>query len=454
MNTSRYIFLLTICIAVISTGTATAQTGFGEFEEGDFSDPRVCGSCHSQNFEEWDGSMHAASNSDPFYQLMFSMASNDTQGAVDTYCPRCHSPASYVTGTDSVVPPTADIANASEMGVHCDFCHTIKSKSGMGNGQYISTPGTDKFGPWDDADSPYHGARYSELHTKSDFCGICHYQTHSENGVVIQNTFQEWLDSPYFEEGTQCQDCHMTPGPGFTQNPGQSTLLGPEREHIWIHNTAGGNIFQTSLQSPKHRALAVEMLKGAAELEVKTNQVTDESISLEVTVSNTGAGHSIPTGSNSLRQVWLEVTATNEDGEVIHSYGELDSAGGIDPEATIYSSVYHDESGSVTLKEWEAASIVSDNRIPAGSSITEDYEIKLPEGNAGTVKVIVRLLYRTVPQDFIDETFGSAAENVPLVEMAKEELTVEEVATGIPGFGMVTSVIVLGILFLLFGRRD
>lgn len=454
MRSFRYIFLLTTCIAVISTGTASAQTGFGEFEEGVFSAPQVCGSCHSQNFEEWYGSMHAASNSDPFYQLMFSMASNDTQGTVDTYCPRCHSPASFVTGIDSKVPLTADIANASEMGVYCDFCHTIKSKSGMGNGLYISTPGTTKFGPWDDAESPYHGAQYSELHTTSDFCSICHYQTHSENGVVIQNTFQEWLDSPYFEEGTQCQDCHMTPGPGFTRNPGQSTLIGPVREHIWTHNTAGGNIFQTSLQSPKHRALAVEMLKGAAELEVKASEITEENISLEVTVSNTGAGHSIPTGSNSLRQVWLEVTATNEDGEVIQKYGQLDNAGSIDPGTVIYGSVYHDGSGSVTLKEWEAASIVSDNRIPAGANITEDFEIKLPQGTDGPVKVVVRLLYRTAPQDFIDETFGSAAENVPLVEMAKKELTIKEVSTGTPGFGMITSVIVMGIMLLLFGRRN
>ncbi|MDF1531259.1 MAG: multiheme c-type cytochrome [ANME-2 cluster archaeon] len=454
MNTSRYIFLLTIGIAVISIGTADALTRSGEWEAEDFSAPQVCGSCHSQNFEEWEGSMHAASNSDPFYQLMFSMASNDTRGTADAYCPRCHSPESSIIGADSKVTPTTDIANASEMGVHCDFCHTIKNMSGIGNGQYISKPGTTKFGPWGDAESEYHGALYSELHTKSEFCGICHYQTHSGNGVVIQNTFQEWLDSPYSKEGTQCQDCHMTPGPGFTQNPGQSTLISPMREHIWTHNTAGGNIFQTSLQSPKHRALAIEMLKNAAKLEVKTKQVTDESISLEVTVSNTGAGHSIPTGSNSLRQVWLEVTATNKDGEVIYRYGTLDSAGSIDPGTTLYGSVYHDESGNVTLKEWEAASLVSDNRIPAGSNIKEDLEIRLPQGNAGPVKVIVRLLYRTAPQGFIDETFGSAAENVPLVEMAKKELTVHEEATGIPGFGMATSVIVMGIVFFLSGRRD
>ncbi|MBW6517265.1 MAG: hypothetical protein K0A89_02030 [ANME-2 cluster archaeon] len=39
--------------------------------------------------------------------------------------------------------------------------------------------------------------------------------------------------------------------------------------------------------------------------------------------------------------------------------------------------------------EWEAASLVSDNRIPAGSNITEDHEIRLPQGNAGPVRVIV-----------------------------------------------------------------
>lgn len=454
MKVSLYVIVMLVMTVFTGLGTVLAQEGHSEFIADDFTAPQVCGSCHSENFQEWEGSMHAASNSDPFYQVMFSMASSDSGGEVDSYCPRCHSPVSYLTGTDSKVPVTTEIANASVNGVYCDFCHTVKGKTGSGNGMYISTPGSTKFGPWDDADSSYHGTQYLELITKSDFCGICHYQTHTDDQVVIQNTFQEWLDSPYFEEGTQCQDCHMTPGPGFTQNPGRSTAVGPEREHIYTHNTAGGNIFQTRIQSPKHRALAVEMLKAAAELNVNIKEVTDERIFLEVTILNEGAGHSIPTGSNALRNIWLEVTATDVDGQVLFSSGGLDDAGSIDPKATIYGTVYNDASGDVTFKEWEAVSIASDNRIEANSSVTEDFTIKIPKGYSGPVFISTKLQYRTAPQDFIDEIFGEDAENVPVVEMAKEDITVNEPRRGVPGFGLVPAIFTLSVLVLVLRRRD
>ena len=452
MKALRYIILLLIFTGFV--GISSAQTEPGEFNLTDFAvAPQICGGCHVSNFEEWEGSMHAASNSDPFYQLTFSMASKATDGEVDTFCPRCHSPISYVTGTDSKIAMNRDIGNASENGVLCDFCHTVKSKTGLGNGQYILSPGNIKFGPWDDADSPFHGTQKSELHTKSDFCSICHYQTHFNNEVVIQSTFQEWLESPYFEDDTTCQDCHMTPGTGFTKNPGNSTSIGKEREHIWTHNTAGGNIFQTRIQSPKHKVLASGMLKAAAKLDVNSKMENNERILLDATISNVGAGHSIPTGSNALRQIWLEVKAIDKDGKVIYSSGELDNAGNIDPAATVYGSVYHDGSGQITMNEWEAASIFSDNRIKAGESVVQNYEINIPSDINGPVIVSTRLLYRTAPQNLIDELFKNAAENVPVVEMAKQEETFGG-TEGTPGFGVVYSVMAIIIIILMLRNRD
>ena len=48
----------------------------------------------------------------------------------------------------------------------------------------------------------------------SRFCASCHQfdMATAINGKPLQNTYREWLESPYAEQGISCQSCHMPDG--------------------------------------------------------------------------------------------------------------------------------------------------------------------------------------------------------------------------------------------------
>jgi len=73
------------------------------------------------------------------------------------------------------------------------------------------TPGEIKRASLKDAVSPYHKTEYSELHTKSDFCGNCHNIFNPVTNFPVERTYDEWKYSIYAQKSIQCQDCHMVP---------------------------------------------------------------------------------------------------------------------------------------------------------------------------------------------------------------------------------------------------
>ena len=75
------------------------------------------------------------------------------------------------------------------------------------------------------------GPRYQPRFTESRFCASCHEYNNPDTGAPGQNTYTEWLASPYAQAGPDfraCQDCHM---PAATE-PGPISSLGgqPIRE--------------------------------------------------------------------------------------------------------------------------------------------------------------------------------------------------------------------------------
>jgi len=76
-----------------------------------------------------------------------------------------------------------------------------------------------------------------------------------------------------------------------------------------------------TLALTEHAAMAEENLRAAATLALTTG----EGLELTATITNVGAGHSIPTGVTYIRQMWLEVTVTNERGELVYVSGHPDA---------------------------------------------------------------------------------------------------------------------------------
>jgi hypothetical protein len=323
------------------------------------------------------------------------------------------------------------MTEVASMGVFCDFCHTISKTKGVGNLPAISEPGIVKRGPFDDFKSPFHKVQFSEVHTSAEFCGLCHNVSHPTSGLPIEQTYTEWLTGPYRDAGTPCQHCHMTPPnppTAFTKNPGKACVMGPERDHWWTHEFVGGNAVVTELLGSKvHADHARNRLKAAAKLEIIPSDMPQRPglFEFRVKVSNVGCGHYLPTGLTEMREMWLDVSVVDAEGNVLHHSGALDANGEIDPDAVIYHTVLGDANGNPTWKMWEAARVLNDYRIPPMGYRLERYSAYVSADAKLPLTVRAKLNYRSVAPHLVKMLLGDQAFEVPIIEMTQAELVTE-----------------------------
>jgi hypothetical protein len=238
----------------------------------------------------------------------------------------------------------------------------------------------------------------------------------------------------------------MTPGiVKFEKNPGKAASSGPERAHVYTHYFVGANAFVTNVMDEgRHEKRAIETLQQAAKLEVNASESAepDENVEVEVKITNVGAGHKIPTGVTEEREMWLELIVSDSEGRVLYHSGALDSEGEIDPEATVYHTVFADAEGKPTVKVWEAETILSDNRIGPKESVIEKHSFIMPENASGTISTKAILHYRSASQEHIDELFGEGTYDVPVIDM---ETYPEEEKSSTPGFEVIGAVVALSL---------
>ncbi len=439
--------LITIFLfaGIWASNAAAEPSGPGDFTSDQFSKSGICSNCHGSNFGEWGGSMHSNADSDFFYQAMLQEYGRaaEAQGLPPEFCSRCHTPIGMVSAE---IPPLdgSHLSEVSKEGVQCDFCHSVAESEGIGNAPYVLEPGDVKWGNRADAESPSHEIEAHEFYNESGYCGMCHNINHPVNNLTLAATYTEWEESPYAEEGVTCQACHMTPGiVGFEENPGKAASTGPKREHVYTHYFVGANAFVTEVMGEgRHEKRAIEYLQHAAELKVTAPDSAEpgENVEVAVEITNTGAGHKIPTGVTEDREMWLELTVEDSEGRELYHTGALDSEGKIDSGATVYHTVFADSEGKPTVKAWEAETILSDNRISPKESVVEKHSFIMPENASNPISTKTVLHYRSAAQEHIDELFGKGVYTVPVIDMAAYP---EEEKSSTPGFGIIGAGIAL-----------
>ena len=395
------------------------------FEPGSFEDPKTCSTCHRDIYNEWSKSMHANAWDNKWYQPDYILAHQQTDGATDLLCGACHAPIAARTG---LLPPAdgSQFDATSRRGISCDFCHTVSSVGQMFNMGHISTPGPVKRGPRGDGRSLYHEVKFTEIHTKADFCGSCHMVIHPATGTHIIDTWNDWENNEYGRQGIRCQDCHMTPTPGVTKRPGRAALLGKKRENLAFHGFIGGSSYvQDELGNKEQAQMSREFLRAAAEIELANNITEDGTLELTVNVHNVGAGHKIPTGTTYIRIMWLQVEVVDSAGKRVYSSGQIDDKNHVDPNAVFFRVLFKDAEGNLTSKSWQAHGIGYDRRIPAKGKDSETYRIPLSDN--GEYQVNSRLMYRSMTQNSLDEVYKRTGQRLPpvvSVEMAAAQTNV------------------------------
>ncbi len=383
-----------------------ASTDYPSVRKEGYTESQTCGACHTVIYKEWKNSLHASSISDPVFLSVF----NEVEREKKNFCLKCHAPTVRVTGDYELAQ------FITKEGVTCDFCHTVKSVDLSKEEPFEFDLGFVKRGPFESDLETGHKNLYSGIHLKSEFCAGCH-EVVNEKGFHVMSTYSEWKAGPYAEKGIQCQNCHM-----------------PEE--------FGTPIVNTEIAKTKHSVTAHKFLGGHSQINITRaatlTQVLDkanDSLSVVVYVTNSEAGHSLPTGIPS-RKVILTVKLLDTKGGVV---GEKE---------VVYRRVLVDEEGREIPEEnikdmfLKATSLKSDNRIKPKETRREEFIFPLTKGIEKVLTVDSTLRYEfSVP--YLEP-------NIMRMEMARDVKTINVEEEGIDIWKWTISfVVVLVLLFIL-----
>ena len=411
-----------------------------------WTDPKVCAQCHPRQYRGWKGSMHSDAFKDPIFQALWAMAEKQTGGKMRNHCGGCHSPTGTALGTikfDTKMGKhggfTAD--PISEQGISCDVCHTISGSNFQktatlehGNTSIVMSPGKVKRSSLKNAKSPFHETKYSEHHASSRFCGNCHNIFHPYNNFPVERTYDEWKYSIYAQNNIQCMDCHMVPVEtalrvadqlkpprdlNKTTISGFAGVMGPYRKVVHDHAFVGGNAVVTAALSGKknyNHDQAIKRLHTVASLKLYVIKKKGPLYKLKVKVTNDRAGHNLPTSLTEVRQIWLEVVATDDKGVELMRSGTMKKDRSLPEDTVIFNAHAVDKNGKHTAMPWEITRFTEVNTIPPKGHKYGKYAFNVPVG-AKSVTVTAKLHYRSFSQALADQLLGEGKLEVPSVEM-------------------------------------
>jgi Flp pilus assembly protein TadD len=119
---------------------------------------------------------------------------------------------------------------------------------------------------------------------------------------------------------------------------------------------------------------------------------------VDVVVRTRKVGHFFPGGTVDAFDVWLELQATDEKGQMIFWSGKVedDGKGPVEPGAHFYRSLQIDGHGNPINKRnaWATRSVVYVHLIPPGAADTAHYRLHIPENAGDKITLHARLNYR------------------------------------------------------------
>lgn len=327
--------------------------------------PQACGTCHAAQLAEWQTSLHSKTMGPGLRWQLILM--NQDQG---NRCLRCHAPlaeqkalvAMELGWPNAPIQPPPDYVDTdlAHQGLVCAACHVR---------------GHQRFGPPPRGavtdQGPHGGFTVSKAFEDSRFCATCHQFPDDgprTTGKLNEDTYQQWLASPYAKDGPgkqTCQSCHM-----------------PDRKHQWrgIHDP--------------------EMTRRAIEVTLNLRALGDGHYEALAKVRNSGAGHHFPTYMvPKVELVFYRHDA--DDGRVElgrHVIGW-----------TVDTPIKHE---------------LSDTRIPAGETRDFRQSFSATKGN-WRVELVMRVLpaehYERIYRDSLSRADQLPAAAVPLLQRAFDE---------------------------------
>ncbi len=408
----------------------------------EFTPPETCEECHPEQHEEWAGSVHALAFQDPVYQGELNKAVKAVGHDISRQCEGCHSAVGMITG-EIRGPGLEGLSPIALAGVSCDICHSISGVTHWEtpthepeNGSMVLTPGVQDlegthllkhgpFSPAEDCGDGFHRCVESPLHLRADLCASCHQVYHYERHFPLESTYLQWKHGPYAQAAILCQDCHMVEIETFLRSA--DGFQKPERsEYRHYFNAANYLVYHLAGAAAKKAGddalsqnlgekyeMAVARLKAAANLEISPIYSDGQLTEVRVRVRNVRAGHNLPTSLTNVRQMWLEVAFTDEEGNVLAASGALDESGQLPPNTRLFNSDGMGQDFHFAIDPWVVTAFSRHDTIPPRGYRDAIYAVRLPE-RVGRVLVTATLRYRQADQRVAEALLASVPADIDL----------------------------------------
>jgi hypothetical protein len=480
-----------------------AQTTTGEaFDARSLSGSESCGTarCHEQIVREWKVSAHRYSAMDAAFQTVQQVMADQNGPESTRYCGGCHDPISLFSGTKNVF--TEDLTNLAgyQEGVSCIVCHAIEETDVQGNANYVIRQPERYMFELDEGAAArlfrdflirayprYHVQSLQHRMFKSpEFCAACHKQFIDEEinqvgWVQLQNQYDNWKNSRWNEPGDptktiECRECHMPledsddPASGDDLDYNRSGGDGKHRNHRFL---AANQFMPLALQlegAEEHVALTEQWLRGEIEIPeiadkwqqgpaVPLELVAPDSVSpgetvhLQAVITNNKVGHDFPTGPLDIIQAWVEITVTDQAGNVVFESGGRDEGHFIEPGSFIFKAEPVDQFGNLIDRHnlWEMVGVRYRRAMFPGASdraefgfscpataiptqqaargerppLDTDAAFAAPGRSVTALHVSAKLLYRKADQFLLNFLFGEDANlTAPITVMSEDEQTI------------------------------
>ena len=477
---------------------ATTDTG-GAFDARTFAGSQSCGTsgCHEQIVKEWQPSAHRYAAMDPIFQGIQKVMADQNGPESTRYCGGCHDPISLFSGSKNIFTDNLTGSHGYDEGISCLACHAIRETDIKGNANYVVTQPNEYLWQWQTEglgrvardflirSYPHeHNQLSKRAFKQAEYCAACHKQfidqeVNRVGWVQLQNQYDNWAASHWNVKGdpskaVECRECHMPlvastdPAAGDPLDYNRDPSDRKHRSHRFL---ASNQLIPQMKQLEgweEHTRLTEQWMGGKIEIpEIADKwrngpivnvslQAPDEvqegdDLPLRVVMTSNKVGHDFPTGPLDIIQSWLEVTVTNEVGELVFASGRRDEKNFIEPGSFLFKAEPVDQYGNLIDRHnlWEMVGVRFRRALFPGYSDTaqfsipctggladkpedgdwkEEQTVTSPNMKGGDYTVTAKLLYRKVDQFLLNFLFGetnTATSPVALIDSAEIKIKVK-----------------------------
>ena len=466
--------------------------------------------CHEAIYREWKPSAHGFSASDELFLAVQAAMAEERSPTHTRSCAGCHDPVSLFSGSRD-----GDQFTTSTLGIHegnsCLICHSIIETNSDGNSEYVmQIPQRYLFESGEGSGSrllsdflirsypEHHVATYKRpLYKDSEFCAGCHKQVPGpelSSGIgraQDQNEYDSWQNSRWYHEDEpdkriECRECHMPlveglePASGDDIDTYRTADDGKHRSHRFLASNMYIPVKQDLDGGQEQAEQTIAWLRGEIEIPEIADKWTDgamveielltpetvapgEIISLKVLLRNNKTGHDFPAGPLDVLESWVEVTVSDENGNVI-----LELGGENNPDPTVdtplvYKADWYDRQGMPVERHnlWDVVGSSYKRVLETGQEDIIDVPFRCPtmsrprlSGTAGVdetgerhsdvvlsvaseqileLHVSARLLFRKANPRFLELVYGfDAGIEAPIIELVKTDSVIKVASAGAP----------------------